>query len=542
MKEINTAPETIRTIFSKNYEIPDFQRPYSWDNYQVNQLWEDFTTFYSDNKNKPETYYFGNIIVYEENDKRLVIDGQQRLTTLLLLIKALFEKAGSYTELEICLKKADKRDRKKLKNELRVVSKVEVKEDQKNLEKLILHNNREGKSQQNKNFECLIKKLEEWQNSTDRDSEKLNELIDTLLDKVVLLPIRCENEDDALSIFQTINDRGMSLDDSDIFKAQLYSKAKKERKEKEFVKRWGALKDHLWLFRIHMHIQRAEDNIIAKEKALRAYFQEKGKDRLKDYNVIMKSLETYYNIIEYWKKPYEIDIWWKILETYPNQYYNYPLFVFLHEHRNRKEDVFSIDKKTETKFLTLVKETVKYCFINGLAYNNVNTIKDTIFKVCKAIYAKEDYLSIYKDKFQKEFEDCKRKLENNDYGRYRKGLVLLASFLNKKQNNEEYLDTLNNYNIEHIMPRKCLNYLKIWTEDLYKEKLDKLGNLIPLEKKKNIQASNKYFINKKTIYEDSKVQDVRNLSAKIEHWRPDDLETRHQEVMRRLKKFFKGGL
>ena len=74
---------------------------------------------------------------------------------------------------------------------------------------------------------------------------------------------------------------------------------------------------------------------------------------------------------------------------------------------------------------------------------------------------------------------------------------------------------------------------------MQKNNIDKLGNLILIEKKKNIQASNEFFQRKKTIYKNSKVQDVKDLT-KIENWYPEDLEKRHKEVMQRLENFFKG--
>ena len=104
--------------------------------------------------------------------------------------------------------------------------------------------------------------------------------------------------------------------------------------------------------------------------------------------------------------------------------------------------------------------------------------------------------------------------KKNDYGvRYRKGLVLLASFLNSNQDNKEYLKTLEEkHDIEHILPRQWCNYDQ-WTEELQKNNIDKLGNLILIEKKKNIQASNEFFQrNNKTIYKNSKVQDVKDLT------------------------------
>ena len=79
--------------------------------------------------------------------------------------------------------------------------------------KAILLNQGAGQNNNNhkKNYEHLSKKFDEWKTEKQPTADKLNQFILTLLDSVVLLPILCESQDDALSIFQTINDRGYGV-------------------------------------------------------------------------------------------------------------------------------------------------------------------------------------------------------------------------------------------------------------------------------------------------------------------------------------------
>ena len=79
----------------------------------------------------------------------------------MLLIKALFDKAGTYKALEACLKKRDEIE-DTLQEELRVVSKVEIHHDQENLNKLILHDNPDLRSKHYKNFKYLLNQIDEW--------------------------------------------------------------------------------------------------------------------------------------------------------------------------------------------------------------------------------------------------------------------------------------------------------------------------------------------------------------------------------------------
>ena len=91
----------LENLFKSMYDVPVYQRPYSWDKEQVEILLDDIIeAYHSDSKN--EGYYTGNIIVYDKNDKINglitkydIIDGQQRITTFALILLALYTLAIS---------------------------------------------------------------------------------------------------------------------------------------------------------------------------------------------------------------------------------------------------------------------------------------------------------------------------------------------------------------------------------------------------------------------------------------------------------------
>ena len=100
MEVIKANPESIIEIFQKLYVIPEYQRPYSWAEDKCYDLWNDIIEKYeeekrknkkSDNKNKGE-YFLGTMVLIKNNNGIFeVIDGQQRLTSLLILLKALYD-------------------------------------------------------------------------------------------------------------------------------------------------------------------------------------------------------------------------------------------------------------------------------------------------------------------------------------------------------------------------------------------------------------------------------------------------------------------
>lgn len=540
MKAITANPETIREVFSKKYIIPDFQRPYSWDGDPCEKLWEDIIDFYERKETKEDKYFLGNIVVNPAADHAReaweVVDGQQRLTTLLLLIKALHSRAGTVKALEECLRIKDPLT-SELTDELRVSSYV-ISEDREMLHTIILGGTELPASRLADNYRLFGEKIDGWWKDQNQTAEALNSLILTLLDSVVLLPIHCGSEDDALTIFETINNRGMSLSDADIFKAKLYHNIPKAE-QAAFIDDWNNLEDHDWLFRVLMHVLRAKADDAGKEIGLRAYFTAR-KGTLGDHAGIMRSLKTIHTISTAWYGGDEINALWRIMETYPNYYWYFPLFVFLHKYGgfDEKTETFSLPEEHKAAFSELQNATVRYFFIKGLVYNAVNAVKDTVYRVCADIEQGRDYLASYEANItQSDRAVLGGILQEDLRRRYQRGVVLLSAYLNPGQDRKAFSAFLDGkYDIEHILPKKWNNY-DGWTDALWGEQLNSLGNLIPLGRALNIAAKNEFFDRKKQEYAQSKVQDALDL-LNLSDWTPAAVEEKQREKIQRLLRYF----
>lgn len=103
MSKLNVDQKTIKDLLtdkSANFLIPDYQRPYAWEEDECQTLWDDIYSFaFPDNNidafKATDEYFLGAIVTYK-NEKRQseVIDGQQRLTTILLLLRAFYDRFG----------------------------------------------------------------------------------------------------------------------------------------------------------------------------------------------------------------------------------------------------------------------------------------------------------------------------------------------------------------------------------------------------------------------------------------------------------------
>ena len=105
MSKLSIDQKTIEGLLSDkktDFLIPDYQRPYAWEEKECQQLWDDIFCFaFPDDDyekfNSDDEYYLGTIVTFKnESSKKLeVIDGQQRLTTLMLLLRAFYSRFGN---------------------------------------------------------------------------------------------------------------------------------------------------------------------------------------------------------------------------------------------------------------------------------------------------------------------------------------------------------------------------------------------------------------------------------------------------------------
>ena len=247
---LNAEQKNISNIFSGRIKfiIPEYQRPYSWDKEECLELIDDLKQSF---KNEEDGYFLGNIVVansLDENNQLEVIDGQQRLTTLTLLMRVLLYFDSSNIKLRNSIWELDDRTNDII--EPRLFTKVFSNQDQEYFKEVIdLNFDFEALKEPNVNCNLYIKNVYLFYTEIKkiRNNIEIQNFVDYILYKASLLPIQTEGtnkesaREKALRIFETINDRGKSLNDSDIFKAKLYNKALNIKKDQDFILRWDNL-------------------------------------------------------------------------------------------------------------------------------------------------------------------------------------------------------------------------------------------------------------------------------------------------------------
>lgn len=255
---INVNKQSVLELLSggktKPFIIPEYQRPYAWTSEQAETLFEDIWEFATTNGglNNNGSYFLGSIVSFEnENGEQEIIDGQQRITSLFLLLRAIYTKLikgddkqedaaqNFIRQIEPAIWRTDKLTGKVDYNDILLTSKVIDNEGNEVLRKIL----REGvadpdaKDHYSKNYRHFQKLYDEHCQAAPMT---VYGFIYALLNQAILLPISADSQDTALTIFSTLNDRGLPLSDADIFKAKIYNNLEETRKA-DFISRWRTL-------------------------------------------------------------------------------------------------------------------------------------------------------------------------------------------------------------------------------------------------------------------------------------------------------------
>ncbi|GAA8418184.1 hypothetical protein Hpkin71_07190 [Helicobacter pylori] len=238
--------DILATALVSYYQIPDYQRPYQWTEKNCTKLLDDLFSSYE--YYKGSGYFCGSLVLIvintdsETNAETYdIVDGQQRLSTFILLAKVLatlYDKDLKPTSRELLEKSlgdidGEKRERLHF-NAMGLNAKDDFVYALEHFNDSQASKNKNNKNNYLKNAICLKNYLKE------KEIKDINDFIKWLYFKVVFIKTTCPNVSMALRIFSVLNARGLALNATDIFKGELLKHAKEHERE-EFVSRWNDL-------------------------------------------------------------------------------------------------------------------------------------------------------------------------------------------------------------------------------------------------------------------------------------------------------------
>lgn len=315
---LSAEQKNLRSLFINDdrYIVPSFQRPYRWTKKETKQLFDDITQAFNSN----EDYFVGNIVIARGNDDKArpqIIDGQQRILTLWMYLKVLAI-LTNVSRLEEMLSIRDWEDERVLS---KIDSLVFEEADQSGIEDVLTWKRDDFKSktkeisklgQIQSNAVYIYKWLQEYFSRIDNASQTA--FWKYFIDRIYLLPIVLDGKDmaeatsRALTIFETINNRGLDLADADILKAKLYEMASSVKEGYDFIAQWKDLGQNCIelnvsineVFRYYLRILRAKNNQTTSEPNLRNFFlnNDISPFKTKKWRNIMSELNLIGSVLE----------------------------------------------------------------------------------------------------------------------------------------------------------------------------------------------------------------------------------------------------
>lgn len=524
--------KTIRDIFDGNnyYRVPDYQRPYSWEDDQIEDLWDDIYSAFEAND---PGYFLGPTILIRGRDGYLeVVDGQQRLTTLTILFCVL-------RDLHLA---SDKR----------IVNAIRSLVDEKYRLRLITQENYQNQfereildqvgfpsgklSQDEKKAKKLINTAVIFKERLEGlGSDKIKAFADYVLDKVIMITIVCSDEAFAVRLFQVLNTRGLDLSNSDLLKSYLYSRLD-EDKRRQFISTWNQVETIASEMdeTLESLLTFYEYYVLASNPRRSLYEELQNRFKGQDPNKVIWNLRNFARALN---RVMNSNL--KIVNSFwdlPNQVFWKSILAAA-----TVENYFSLD--------ALVRELRRLYYSYWIAGYTTSKVKQLSFNLIRWTKEGKRLKEIRTLINTKMLEDDVPKrvaqaLDEKVYGYPWLGpLLALIEYEQTDESKVSYINLGRDVNVDHILPQKWQSepyWRNRWTKSQTDQWLHRIGNLTLLSGKKNIQASKSAFPEKKRIYRGKGIDGITGFImtqkvARLRQWTENQARKRQKWIINQVK-------
>ena len=552
MAEIKADKVGINSLFDDFwFLIPEYQRSYVWESDNINELLDDLWFAF---KNKPKNEYFlGSLVLRKTDEKKFdeyeVLDGQQRLTTLFILMAVLRDITNNKDLKEACQDRIYQKENKfkKIPERIRLVYKIRdnvvdfikkyiLKENSTNQREEI----KERLSDKNISIKNMANAIIEIHNFfQDKKNEEIEQFGEYLTEKPIFIYVSTENMEDAFRMFTILNDRGIPLTSADILKSINIGAIDGHEQEK-YAKFWEDMENDLGedFDRFLSFIR----TIIVKEKA-RLNLLDEFNENIYKKSKLQKGKETI-DLLRQYKEHFDKIITFQIDINLPNEYKNLltimqlglpstdwipPLLYYFEKFKTEK--IFDFLKKLEYKVSSdwIIQLTPTQ------RIDNINAM----LKAIEQVSYEEDLLNQEK-LFFIDKKALRERLQGDIYGR-RFARYILLKYEYLLGDNTVHLSNYKTISVEHVLPQKPpknSEWLEKFNEEERVEWTNKLANLILISKRKNSSLSNLDFKEKKEKYLKGRIDifPSSKIFQTYNDWTVDILQSRQKEMLSKLIK------
>lgn len=519
----------------KQFLVPHFQRPYSWREREWRVLWDDLAELVGDADAKP--HFLGSIVtaparaIPEGVEKRLLIDGQQRLTTLIVLLALIRERALAVANVKLAERILDL-----------IVNRHEDGSDRYKLLPT------QGESTSDSDRDALIALIEGRKHTSSSgihdarnffsnklarsDAPNLDDLLRVLISKLTLVSIILDEKDNPHRIFESLNGKGRPLSQADLIRNYFFMRLPASEHEHVYRSCWQPMQTRLGEETLTEYVRHylMQFGQVVKESDIYATLKERidGDTRPPlEHLYKLAQFSEYYDVLLHPEKVADTGLRERLtrlkrLEITVAYPFLLPLYGDFADERLTVQQLCDI--------LDVVETYVIRRFVCGLPTHGLNKVFTPLYQQVRRqpelVEGTKTILSERACPRDDEFRDRLDSARLYGGGERREKTMLILGRLEAAFGHKEQIDT-STLTIEHVMPQTLTDWWKehlgeSWEED-HAQLLHTLGNLTLTNY--NPELSNKSFPEKRALLAQSHVE-LNRYFREVEHWNEGEIQRR----------------
>lgn len=563
--QIESAKVVIHEVFSRFwFRIPDYQRAYVWGKDEISELIDDVN--YAAERNPDGQYFLGSMVLrkahrteegvsFEEHE---LLDGQQRLTTLMLMLACIRDKVGDLELSGACREMLYQKENKwkNIPGRNRIVYDIRdnvgafieryVKADE-GSRSPDLTSIAVSKNMSLANMGAGMKTIHACFEDTARfpSSAEFERFVAYLLNNALFIYVATESLDDAFRLFTILNDRGIPLSNSDILKAKNLGAIDSEKERGKWAEYWEEVEGELGRDEFDRFLSLVR-TIYVKDKAREGLLKEFDERIYGTKPPLLVMGAATFQAVKAYKDAYDEAILFERLpKTLGNEYRNRisvmrrglpstdwipPVLAWYRKFGAERlmEFVGAIDNKFSADWIAQFTPT-----------HRISNMNDVLKTIEGAAQPNDVFASTA---FSFDRAQLMGLLEGGIYGRrFARYVLLRLEYL--LSSHSALLNLPDEISVEHILPQTppvSSLWMKDFTAEQQESWLHCVGNLMLLSRRKNASLGNLDFSDKKMRYFEDRVESLPNSQRvlSLASFGPSELLSRHSDLLKRLEQSY----
>jgi hypothetical protein len=553
----NTTNSTFRQLLGNglSYRVPPFQRDYSWSEDEWDDLWQDIVALFEEGGEA--SHYMGYLVLQSSDSKRFdIIDGQQRMTTISVMVLSALAHLQDLVDAKL-----DADDNAKRKDQLRnsyigyvdpvtLVPRSKLELNRHNnrfyqtylvpLEKLPQRGLNASEHQLRKAFNYFKDRIRTRAGATATAGREVAAFLDRLVDKLFFTVITVTDELNAFKVFETLNARGVRLSATDLLKNYLFSVISTpdthESELKALEERWERIVGLMGSESLpeFLRVFWNSRNKLVRKSDLFKTIRKRITTREAAFD-LLRNLDQSASIYAALRDPQDPS--WSVeerksLEQLLMFNVRQPLAMLLACYGK----FFDSNRAAFTRVLKAVTVvSFRYNVICNLQthdqeriYNEIawKVSAGTLASVSEVINALRD---VYPEDepFKAAFADKELRTTNS---RNKKVVRYILFVIEHQRSGQDFDFESASYNLEHILPEHPDESWSYIEEPKQDRLIYRIGNMTPLETKRNRELGNGDYASKRAVYEKSDFQITRAIAEHYEEWDEQKIEARQKHL------------